>query len=92
MTSRLRTKSRTMIYLDRDELETLRAEARAQRISLAELLRRLVRQHLERRVAPPPPSAAAHLKIVALGSSGRADVSARHDDYLGEALQREHAR
>ena len=38
-------KARTMVYLDPGELQALRAEARAAGISLAELVRRVVRQH-----------------------------------------------
>lgn len=81
-----------MVYLERQELQALWAEARAQGISLAELVRRVVKQHLERHQVPTPASRQAFLKLVALGSSGRADVAARHDAYLAEALQREHAR
>lgn len=79
-----------MVYLDAAELQALREEARARRISLAELVRRLVRQHLDQR-RPAAPSAETYLKIVGLGSSGRDDISDRHDEYLGEALRREHA-
>jgi hypothetical protein len=85
-------KARTMVYLDAQELEQLRAEARKQKISLAEIMRRLVKQHLAEGAAPlaliPPES---YLKIVALGASGRQDISERHDTYLAEALRREHA-
>lgn len=85
-------KARTMIYLDPEELEALRREARALGVSLAELVRRVVRQHLdESRVLRPNPSRAL-LKLVGLGSSGRSDVAERHDAYLGEALTREHLR
>lgn len=85
-------KARTMVYMEPDELDALRAEARAQRISLAELMRRLVKQHLEGRPELPSASPQAYLKIVALGCSGRPDIAERHDQYLAEALRREHAR
>ncbi len=85
-------KARTMVYLDPEHLQALRAEAKAQGISLAELIRRLVKQHLEERQGPPPAPSNAYLKIVALGSSGRQDIAEHHDLYLGEALRREHAR
>lgn len=85
-------KARTMVYLDAQQLADLRAEAGAQGISLAELMRRLVKQHLAEGAVPlaviPPES---YLKIVALGASGRQDISERHDTYLAEALRREHA-
>jgi hypothetical protein len=81
-----------MVYLDSEELSVLRAEARASGISLAELLRRLLRQHIEQRSAAVEPSIAAYLRIVGLGSSGKSDVAERHDVYLGQALLREHLR
>ena len=92
MMLRTKMKTRTMIYLEKRELHALREEARSQRISLAELLRRVVKQHLDRRQPPPAPDASAYLKIVALGSSGQKDIAERHDHYLGDALRREHAR
>lgn len=85
-------KSRTMVYLDPPQHRALKARARAEGLSLAELMRRLVKQHLEEHQALPPVSPAAYARIVALGSSGRSDISERHDAYLGQALQREHAR
>ena len=56
-------KARTMIYLEREELQALRAEARRARISLAELLRRLVREYLRERSPAPRPPASLYLKI-----------------------------
>lgn len=85
-------KTRTMVYLDPEQLQALRAEARAQGISLAELMRRLVQHHLTARREPPPAPPNVYLNIVALGSSGRQDIAEHHDRYLGEALRREHAR
>jgi hypothetical protein len=85
-------KSRTMIYLEPEQLQSLQLEARNQRISLAELMRRLVTNHLtpDKGVSAAPSE--AFLKIVGLGSSGKSDVSEKHDHYLGEALRREHTR
>lgn len=85
-------KARTMVYLDPEQLEALRAEARALRISLAELMRRLVQEHLAKGQGLPPVPPQAYLRIVALGSSGLADVAEHHDLYLGRALHREHVR
>lgn len=82
-------RSRTMLYVDPEELKALQAEARAQGVSLAELLRRLVRAYLEARRRPTaPPSRSAYLKLVGLGASGRSDIAARHDAYLGDAVRR----
>ncbi|MFQ5761320.1 MAG: CopG family transcriptional regulator [Acidiferrobacterales bacterium] len=86
-------KSRTMIYLEPEEHASLRREAKTLGISLAELIRRLVRQHFtgDHRQTNVPKS--TYAKIVAMGSSGRTDVSEQHDHYLGEAIERdEHPR
>jgi len=85
-------KARTMVYLESEELHALRVEAAKEGISLAELMRRLVRHHIENRHPKSAPRTNAYLKIVALGSSGRKDISERHDHYLGEVLLREHSR
>lgn len=85
-------KARTMVYLEPEQLHSLQEEARNQRISLAELMRRLVKNHLTREQGVPAASQEAYLKIVGLGSSGKKDISEKHDHYLGKALHREHTR
>ena len=85
-------RDRTMIYLEREQLQALRAEARTKGVSLAELLRRIVARHLEEAHTPPQAPPAAYQKIVAMGSSGIPYVGEEHDRYLGEALRREHPR
>ena len=85
-------KSRTMVYLESEELEGLRSEAKAQGISLAELVRRLVRQHLSRHRSVTTPQPQVYLRIVGMGASGQGDISERHDFYLGEAIRRELSR
>ena len=84
--------SRTMIYLQSDQLDALRKRAQAQRISVAELVRRLVRQYLSAPGGTAPIPDEAYARIVGLGSSGRADIADEHDRYVAEALRREHLR
>ncbi len=83
-------KARTMVYLEPGDHRALKAEAKRLGISLAELMRRLVQEHLQRHDILPPVAKSVYLKIVGLGASGRGDISERHDAYLGEALRREH--
>jgi hypothetical protein len=85
-------KSRTMVYLEPEQLQSLQLEARNQRISLAELMRRLVRNHLTVDKGIPAAPKEAYLKIVGLGSSGKQDISEKHDRYLGKAIRREPTR
>ena len=85
-------KSRTMVYLEPEQLQSLQLEARNQRISLAELMRRLVKNHLTRDKGVPAASKAAYLKIVGLGSSGKKDISEKHDHYLAKAIRHEPTR
>jgi len=83
--------ARTMLYLEAGQLEALKERARAERIPVTELIRRLVRQYLGQPVhGTAPPDAWA--RLVGLGASGRSDVSDNHDRALGVALTREHLR
>jgi hypothetical protein len=81
-----------MVYLEREQHQALRAEAAREGISMAELLRRIVREHFNGRRGPQTVRRETYLKIVGLGASGRSDISARHDAYLAEALRRDHTR
>jgi hypothetical protein len=81
-----------MVYLDPEQHRALRTEAAREGISMAELLRRLVARHLEQRRGSRPVAQDAYLRIVALGASGRRDISERHDTYLVGALRRDRAR
>jgi hypothetical protein len=85
-------KSRTMVYLEPEQLQSLQKEARNQRISLAELMRRLVKSHLTKDKRIPAAPEEAYLKIIGLGSSGEKDISENHDQYLGKVIRREHSR
>jgi hypothetical protein len=85
-------KARTMVYLEASQLQALKRDARARRISLAELFRQLVQQHLTEADPLPAPNSESFLRIVGMASSGRNDIAQNHDTYLGEAIRREHAR
>ena len=84
-------KARTMVYLEREQLEALRTEARSRRISLAALIRSVVQRHLDGRRSDRAVAPEAYFKIVGMGASGDADISERHDRYLGHALRDEHS-
>ena len=77
-------KAKTMVYLEPEQLQSLRA--RAQRISLAETVRRAVAMSLASDTPPPKVAAAAYRALVALGASKRTDISERHDEELAKAL------
>jgi hypothetical protein len=83
--------SRTMLYLESEQLEALKDRARAERVSVTELIRRLVRQYL----GPPDHGGGAApewTRLVGLGESGKSSVGDTHDRALGEALTHEHLR
>ena len=67
-------KARTMVYLEPGDHRALKAEAKRLGISLAELMRRLVHEHLQRHDILPPVPKSVYLKIVGLGASGRGDI------------------
>ncbi len=81
--------SRTMIYLETGQLEALQKRAREERVSMTELIRRIVREYLSEG-HPPPASREAYRRIVGLGDSGNAGVSENHDRHLAAALVRQH--
>lgn len=85
-------KTWTLRSLDLKELKALKAKAKRENISVAELMRRLVRASLESPARVPPVSAAAYRAIVGIGSSGKVDVGDRHDAYLADALRRDRDR
>ena len=82
--------ARTQIYLDPLDHKALLKEASERGVSLAELVRQIVRGHLDRASKGRPSQRQALRGIVSLGASGKSDVSERHDEYLGKALRREH--
>jgi hypothetical protein len=76
-----------MVYLEREELEALRARARAERISLAEAVRRAVRASLEAAAPRRQVPASAYRELVAIGTSGHRDIASDHDRRLAGALR-----
>jgi Ribbon-helix-helix protein, copG family len=84
--------AKTIIYLPTDQLEGLKARARAQRISATELVRRLVRDYLGGASGVTAPAAEVYSRIVGLGASGRPDGGDDHDRHIADALSRDHLR
>jgi len=78
---------RTQIQFTDEQLRRLRREAKAQGISVAELVRRLINRGMEDTL---PDRAALYERAVACIGAFRdcdnaSDVSERHDSYLEEA-------
>jgi len=72
---------RTQITLDPTEHRRARKRAAELGISLAEYVRRLVRQDLESPIARSDPTS-----LFALGDSGGSDVASAKDSYVAEAI------
>jgi hypothetical protein len=85
-------KAKTMIYLEPAQLAALRARARAERVSLAEVVRRAVQASLDAEPTSPRVAASRYADLVGLGRSGRADLGDRHDEALAAALGRRRVR
>lgn len=73
------------IYLRPDQDKALRQMAQAEKVSIAELVRRGVDQLLTTMPVEPDPL----LGIIALGSSGKHDLAENHDKYLVESYRKE---
>jgi len=78
---------RTQIMLDPSEHQRARRRAAELGVSLAEYIRRLVRDDLD---GPRPPADVS--TIFDLGDSGGSDVATARDSYLGEAFAADHDR
>ncbi len=87
-----KVKTKTMIYLEREQHRALKARAHAEGISLAELVRRLAEAHLAESQPRPAVTREAYQALVALGASGAKDVADQHDVHLARALRKKHAR
>lgn len=72
---------RTQIMLTSEEHREATRKAAESDISLAEYIRRLVRQD----VAEPPRTDIR--AIIGLGDSGRSDISSNIHEYVGEAIE-----
>ena len=81
-----------MVYLEPDQHRALKARARAEGVSLAELIRRLARAHIAETRQPASIDLADYGALVALGASGRQDIGDDHDAHLARALRKRHAR
>ena len=78
---------RTQVYLTLKQHRALKGEAARERISMTEMLRRIIDQHLFGRRASKRPKKELILSFIGLGESGRTDVSRNHDRALDEALR-----
>jgi hypothetical protein len=75
--------TRTQLSFERQMLKRARDRAGKLGISLAEYVRRLVAQDLEKAPAPADPSI-----VFDLGSSGGSDIASEKDAMLAEAFAR----
>jgi len=76
---------RTQIQLTEEQAQLLRAAAMREKVSLAELIRRMIDSYLKH--APQPTLAEKKqraLAVVGKYNSGPNDAGVRHDDYLAE--------
>ncbi len=76
---------RTQIQLEETQYRALKELAARQRTSVAELIRRAVREMLENAmVVPDQERRRRSLNVVGRFRSGHSDIAERHDDYLAE--------
>jgi metal-responsive CopG/Arc/MetJ family transcriptional regulator len=76
-------KRRIQIYLDPEVHQHLKERARAEGISLSELVRRMAKDYLRKKASPKD-----YLAIVGLGQSGKTDIAEKHDEYLAQGLSK----
>jgi metal-responsive CopG/Arc/MetJ family transcriptional regulator len=76
-------KRKIQIYLDPEVHQDLKERARAEGISLSELIRRMAKDYLRKEASPKD-----YLAIVGLGQSGKTDIAEKHDEYLAQGLSK----
>jgi hypothetical protein len=80
---------RTQVQLTEEQMRALRQEARASGKSIAELIRLGVDRYLEgRNEIGREERINRAIRVAGRFSSGLSDVSAKHDEHLGEAFGR----
>lgn len=77
---------RTQIQLDEKTWETLRERAFRERRSIAEIVRAMLRTHVEKTARPRNFSSFSFIGSGASRGRGRGRVSERHDEVLSEAF------
>ncbi len=80
---------RTQIQLEEEQMEWLRAKARARGISVSQLIREGIKFYRTHEEHLPKDRKRKALEAVGRFSSGISDVSVRHDGYLAEAYAKE---
>jgi len=83
---------RTQVYFTPEQHRALRRAAEQERMSMTELLRRIVDRQLLGRRQPLEFDKEAILSFVGLGESGESRISAEHDAVLDEAFRAEAVR
>jgi predicted HicB family RNase H-like nuclease len=78
---------RTQIYIAPADHRALQREARKKGISMTELVRRIVREHVSGRRGVESFAKEDVLAFMKLGRSGTADTSERHDAALAKAFR-----
>lgn len=80
---------RTQIQIEEEQMEWLKSKAREKGVSLSQLIRESLDHFREREQRLPEERKRRALAAVGRFSSGKTDVSERHDDYLAKALGKE---
>lgn len=80
---------RTQIQLKEEQMQWLRSRASARGVSVSQLIRESIKFYQTHAEHLPVDRKRKALEAVGRFSSGAADVSERHDDYLAEAYKKE---
>jgi hypothetical protein len=78
---------RTQVYLTPGQHRALKRQAAREKVSMTEMLRRIVDTHIRGGRGVTAFSKEAVLSFIGIGASGRSDTSEHHDEALKEALR-----
>ena len=82
--------AKTQVYLESEQKKILKKLAKQENISLSELVRQTIDQHLALFKIATDTRPRKPLSITGIGASGLTDISENHDKYVGEAIAMEH--
>jgi hypothetical protein len=78
---------RTQVQIKEDQIEWLRSKARDRGVSVSQLIREGIDLYRSKDDQLPIEKKRKALAAVGRFSSGRSDISARHDDFLSSAYK-----
>ncbi len=77
---------RTQVQVEDDQMEWLKSRAKEQGVSVSKLFRESVKLYIKAMTKPPKDKKKRAMRAIGKFSSGKTDVSVKHDSYLTDTF------